>query len=88
MIASSASDEELARAGVEVLEAVVAHTRTADQAAALTLLALIAWWQADGARAGVLLGRALDGDPDHRLALLLTEALARGLSPGWIRRPA
>ncbi|WP_407343832.1 DUF4192 domain-containing protein [Pengzhenrongella phosphoraccumulans] len=83
-----APDEELARAGVEVLEAVVAHTRTADQAAALTLLALIAWWQADGARAGVLLGRALDGDPDHRLALLLTEALARGLSPGWIRRPA
>lgn len=83
-----APDRTLVGVGVDVLERVVAHTRTSDQAAALTLLALIAWWRADGARAGVLLGRALDADPDHRLALLLSDALARGLSPGWMRRPA
>ena len=83
-----APDRTLVGVGVDVLERVVAHTRTSDQAAALTLLALIAWWRADGARAGVLLDRALGADPDHRLALLLSDALARGLSPGWMRRPA
>ncbi|RYV50330.1 DUF4192 domain-containing protein [Pengzhenrongella frigida] len=81
-------DDELVTAGVDVLERVVAHTRTPDQAAALTLLALIAWWRADGARAGVLLDRALGVDPDHRLARLLNDAVTRGLSPGWMRKPA
>lgn len=84
----SPPDEALVIAGVVVLERVVAHTRMPDQAAALTLLALIAWWRADGSRAGVLLDRALDADPDHRLAQLLGDALARGLAPGWTRKPA
>jgi len=53
----------------------------------LTLLALLAWWQADGTRAGVLLDRALEADPAHRLAQLLNDALAGGLAPGWVRRP-
>ena len=38
-----APDRTLVGVGVDVLERVVAHTRTSDQAAALTLLALIAW---------------------------------------------
>ena len=81
-------EEPLATAGVEVLEQVVAHTRTSDQAPALTVLALIAWWRADGTRAAVLLDRALAADPEHRLALLLGEAVGRGLAPGWLRRTA
>lgn len=81
-------DDELITAGVDVLERVIAHTRAPDQAPALTLLALIAWWRADGARAAVLLDRALAADPDHRLAVLLSAALARGLCPGWLRARA
>lgn len=81
-------DEDLVRAGVAVLEQVMAHAHAQHQAPALTLLALLAWWQADGTRAGVLLDRALEADPAHRLALLLGEALAGGLGPGWVRRSA
>jgi len=79
-------DEELAIAATAVLERVVAHAPESNHAPALTLLALLAWWQAEGARAGVLLDKALEVDPDHRLALLLAEALAGGLPPGWVRR--
>jgi len=50
------------------------------------LLATLAWWQGDGARAAVLLGRALRDDPTYRLAQLLRSALEAGLAPGWARR--
>lgn len=81
-------EDSLAAAGAEVLERVVAHARAEHRAPALTLLALLAWWQADGTRAGVLLERALEADPAHRLAHLLGDALAGGLAPGWVRRRA
>jgi len=68
------------------LEAVVAHGRRRAQAPALTLLAVLAWWSADGARAAVLVERALAMDPVYRLALLVQEAIDAGLSPGWVRR--
>lgn len=68
------------------LEAIVAHGRRGQQAPALTLLALLAWWEADGARAGVLLERALQHRPGYRLAVLLEQALESGLPPGWVRR--
>ncbi|WP_448629283.1 DUF4192 family protein [Cellulomonas soli] len=63
----------------------VAHGRAGGQAPALTLLALLAWWCGDGARAQVLLERALADEPAHRLALLLAEALEAALPPGWVR---
>ncbi|MCC2313221.1 DUF4192 domain-containing protein [Cellulomonas xiejunii] len=68
------------------LEDVVAHGRRGAQAPASTLLATIAWWQGDGARAAVLLDRALQDDPAYRLALLLRSAVDAGLAPGWVRR--
>ncbi|MGN8245371.1 DUF4192 domain-containing protein [Cellulomonas soli] len=68
-----------------VLEQVVAHGRAGGQAPALTLLALVSWWRGDGARAQVLLERALADDPAHRLALLLADALAAAIPPGWVR---
>lgn len=79
-------DDALAIAAADVLERVVAHTVGVAQAPALTLLGLLAWWRADGARAAVLIDRALEADPTHRLALLIGEAVAGGLPPGWVRR--
>ncbi|GCE75979.1 DUF4192 domain-containing protein [Cellulomonas biazotea] len=68
------------------LEQVVALGRTGHQAPALTLLAMLAWWRGDGARASVLLDRALADDPAHRLARLLLEVLTAAIAPGWVRR--
>lgn len=79
-------DDELAVAGRTVLERVVAHGRRDRQAPALTVLALLAWWSGDAVLASVLVERALDQDPGHRLAELLDRALGAGLPPGWVRR--
>ncbi len=68
-----------------VLEAVVAHGEHGRQPAALTLLGMLAWWRGDGARAQILLERALGQDGGYRLALLLSDALSQGLGPGWAR---
>ena len=69
---------------VRVLEGVVAHGRRDHQAPALTLLALLAWWAGEGARANLLLARALRDDPDHALAQLLVQVTAAGVAPGWV----
>jgi len=74
-------------AHVRVLEGVVAHGRRGAQPPALTLLALLAWWQGDGARARLLLERALVEDPEYTLAQLLDATLAAAVPPGWISRP-
>jgi hypothetical protein len=79
-------DADLHTASTAVLERLVAHQRVDERTPASTLLALLAWWGGDGARAGVLLDRALRADPAYRLAQLLAEALAAGLAPGWVRR--
>ncbi|AEE46292.1 DUF4192 domain-containing protein [Cellulomonas fimi] len=73
-------------AGERALEQVVAHGRTGHQAPALTLLAVLAWWRGDGARAAVLLDRALEDEPQHTLALLVHALLAAAVAPGWLRR--
>jgi hypothetical protein len=73
-------------AHVRVLEGVVAHGRRGEQSPALTLLALLAWWQGDGARARLLLERALTDDPAYTLAQLLEATLEAAMAPGWIRR--
>ena len=59
--------------------------RTGAQAPALTLLALLAWWRGDGARARLLLDGALDADADYHLAELLDDALMAAIPPGWVR---
>lgn len=66
-----------------VLEGVVGHGRSGVQAPALTLLALLAWWRGEGARAGQLLERALRDEPTHRLAALVARAVGAGVAPGW-----
>lgn len=79
-------DPVLTLAATALLEQLVAHAARHAQAPALTLLALLAWWEGDGARAGVLVERARAADPGHRLAQLVQEAVAAGLPPGWLRR--
>ncbi|MGW6007151.1 DUF4192 domain-containing protein [Oerskovia enterophila] len=81
-------DPDVARRARAVLEAVVGAGRTRRQAPALTLLALLAWWEGDGGLAADRLGRALDADPAYRLALLVRSALEAGLAPGWARAEA
>ena len=70
------------------LERVVAHGERTRQAPALTLLALIAWWRGDGARAQLLLAGAFESDPSYRLAHLIDDAVGQGVPPGWVRAQA
>ena len=76
---------ELHAAAAEVLRQVVSHSSRRLQAPALTLLAVLAWWEGDGARSGILVGRALIAEPGYRLAALLHETLLSGMPPGWLR---
>ncbi|MBW8729551.1 MAG: DUF4192 family protein, partial [Terrabacter sp.] len=60
----------------------VCRLTPADQAApVLSLLASIAWWCGDGARAGVAVDRALGLEPEDGLGRLLWQALDVGLRP-------
>lgn len=77
-------DEVWTRAAGALLEQVVAHSTRAGHAPALTLLGTIAWWAGDGARAALHLGRALAVDPEYRLAVLVGDAVDRGVAPGWV----
>lgn len=72
----------------QALHAVVAHGRAGHQAPAWTLLAVLAWWRGDGARAQILLDRALADEPEYRLARMLLDLLAAAVAPGWARRRA
>ena len=69
-----------------VLRQIVSHSARRLQAPGLTLLAVLAWWDGDGARAGILVDRALAAEPGYRLAGLLHETLLAGMAPGWLRR--
>lgn len=80
-----APDRERTAAARTVLEYVVAHAGREGHAPGLTLLGVLAWWEGDGARAGMLVERALAADPGHRMAVLLEDALRAGMPPGWVR---
>lgn len=47
----------------------------------LSLVAHLAWWVGDGTIAGICLERALEIDPDHRLAELMLRLLSAGVRP-------
>jgi hypothetical protein len=80
---------DVADRAASLLGDVAAHAATTPRAAApLALLALIAWWSGDGARAGVLVDQALTADPDYRLAALVDQMITAGFPPGWVRRTA
>jgi hypothetical protein len=82
-----APDADRAARARAVLDLVVRHSPQRLQAPALTLLAVLSWWEGDGARAGVLVERALASEPGYRLAVLIEETLTAGMAPGWLRQP-
>ncbi|MDM7831394.1 DUF4192 domain-containing protein [Cellulomonas edaphi] len=79
---------ELGALHARTLEAVVAHGRAGHQAPALTLLGMLSWWEGDGARAQILLERALEHDPGYRLGRMVQDLLRAAVPPGWARRTA
>lgn len=85
---STAPDPVRLRPVRSVLTSVVEHVSLRRTAPALTMLSCLSWWEGDGARAGVLVSQALDQDPGYRLALMVADALDRGIAPGWACRQA
>src|SRR5690625_3642748 len=49
------------------------------------VLAWLAWFEGNGARADLCLVRCAQDDPDHRLAMLIRRAVDHGIPPGWAR---
>ncbi len=73
------------RAADRTLSLLATHATDRWRAPVLTSRAWLAWWTGDGARANILLQRALEVDADYSLAGLLGTALANGIPPGWAR---
>lgn len=69
----------------ELLSQLVAVADTSQQMAPRTLLALLAWWEGNGALARRHLEEMRQGRNDYSLAQLVTTALDCGLAPGWQR---
>lgn len=63
------------------LEQVCRLTPSAHAAPLLSVVASLAWWCGDGARAGVAVDHALDLEPDHRLCRLVRQSLDHGVRP-------
>lgn len=63
------------------LEEVCRITPAAHAAPLLSVLASLAWWCGDGARAGIAADRALELEPGHRLSRLVRQSLDAGLRP-------
>ena len=84
-VAGIAPDPTTLHPARRLLEQVDAHAPRSRRAPALTLLALVAWWEGDGARAGIQVGRAIAAQADYRLATLVDTTLRAGMPPGWLR---
>ena len=65
-------------------QAAAAVGASAGAAPALGMLAWLAWWAGDGARAEVLADQCLALDPELRLALLVQQAVEHRLAPLWV----
>ncbi|NUO36804.1 MAG: DUF4192 domain-containing protein [Dermatophilaceae bacterium] len=63
------------------LEAACRLTPAAHAAPLLAVVASVAWWCGDGARAGIAADRALALEPDHGLSGVVRESLDHGLRP-------
>ena len=63
------------------IEQVCRLTPAAHAAPLLSVVASLAWWCGDGARAGVAVDQALALEPDHRLSRLVRQSLDHGIRP-------
>jgi hypothetical protein len=85
LIREDLSCEECRRDAVELWSDVVRAAPAGRVAPAATILALLTWWLGQGALASLALQRALDDDPEYRLASLAGEVMARGTDPhAWL----
>ncbi|PFG37885.1 uncharacterized protein DUF4192 [Georgenia soli] len=73
-------------AAIALAHRVAAHAPPGDGGPALGLLAYLAWWGNEGARADVVARQALAEEPGHRLAELVVAALDAGVPPAWVGR--
>lgn len=69
-------------------QAAAAVGESVGAAPALGMLAWLAWWAGDGARADVLADQCLALAPGHRLALLVRQAVEHRLAPTWVHEEA
>jgi len=83
--AAIAPDQE-ARAVTRILIAINSCASRSRATPVLTLLAWIYWWIGDGARASVLVDRALEADPAYNMARLVERMIELGMAPGWAQR--
>lgn len=67
-----------------IAEQVAAHAPPAGAAQPLAVVAYLAWWANDGARAEVVSGQVVAEEPDHRLARLVRGALGAAVPPPWL----
>jgi hypothetical protein len=79
-------DHELLDRGVRLLAAAARAAGPGFRAGPLGALAWLAWWNGQGARARLLVERALADRPDHRLALLVDGLLELAVPPPWVAR--
>lgn len=66
---------------IETLCGVVRAAPRGWAAPAATILALVSWLHGEGALASLAVQRALDEDPEYRLALLARQLMSRGTDP-------
>lgn len=76
---------EHVRAIDEVVLQIVRHCARGRAGYALAMVAWMAWWRGEGARADVVLGQSLQEDSHCSLALLLRDILTAQIRPGWAR---
>lgn len=76
-------------AGLDALDRILGHLAVLGghpAAAALTLRGWVAWSRGRGSYAAAHLGRALELEPEYRLAELLLDIVGRGTLCGWAAR--
>ncbi len=79
-------DPELTGRGRRLLAQLAAAAPPGRRAEPLAVLAWMSWWCGDGARGRLLAERALADRPGHRLAVLVSTALATATPPPWASR--
>lgn len=76
------------RRGIRVLELAIAEAPRRYLPGLLCIVGWLHWSQGRGSRAGEQFDRALDLDPRHPMARLLSAFLATGALPDWLFEPA
>lgn len=80
-----APDQARMRRSTEVLHLLTAVAARGRAAGAWAVLAWLAWFEGNGARADLCAAECLTLEPAHRLGELIRRAVVHGIPPGWAR---